>query len=153
MSKAFTGREKFSGKWEENVEASLVLYETLSTICKLSERERETSIGLPIMLNVVFFTFYTVLISYHATYNAKIMKMKEWLSSDLERKIMLRSFHESRLAEDMKNNPDKSEVSVFRSFSLKLSTLQKQPDTHYHHNDVLVDQLIYLYTHQKYSIQ
>lgn len=42
----------------------------------------------------------------------------------------------------MKQNPDRSEVSVCRSFSLKLSKLQKQLHNHYHIDDFLRDQLI-----------
>lgn len=37
LSKAYMGRNKFSGTWEENLDGSIRLYEALSKLCKLGE--------------------------------------------------------------------------------------------------------------------
>lgn len=50
-------------------------------------------------------------------------------------------FQESRLSEEMRNDPDQIEILVFRSFSQKLARLQNQLDKHYKHEEFLQDQL------------
>lgn len=67
--------------------------------------------------------------------------MTDWFSSDEKRDRILRPFQELKLSTVMGGNPDKSEISVFRSFTFKLSNLQKQLDIHYHEDEFLRDQL------------
>ena len=69
LSKSYAGRDKFSGKWEENLEESLVLYETLSKLCHLSLEEM--SEGLPIMLTGDALSYYTMNIPTDENYKAK----------------------------------------------------------------------------------
>lgn len=69
LSNAYNGRDKFIGKWEENLEESLVLYETLSKLCHLNTNEM--SEALLIMLTGDAISYYTMNIYSESTYQQK----------------------------------------------------------------------------------
>lgn len=105
--------------------------------------------GIPIMLTGDALSIYTLNVSSTETYNEKMNSLRSWFSSDEKKARILTSFQELRLSEGMQNNPERSEISVFPSFSMKLSKLQKQLDTHYQHDDILRDQLIIAVDHKE----
>lgn len=97
--------------------------------------------GIPMMLSGDALSHYTLSIPSKYSCTEKVKTVTNWFSSDEMGAKILRPFLELKFSTEMCENPDKSEISVFRSFTLKLSSLQKQLDTHYHHDDFLKDQL------------
>lgn len=92
LSKAYTRRNKFCGKREENLEESLVLYDTLSKLCHLSLQKM--SKGLTIILTGDSLSYQTMNISTEEIYKDNIEKLKIWFSSDEKRARVIRSFQE-----------------------------------------------------------
>lgn len=76
----FPSREKFSAKWEEILEESIILYDTLSKLCHLSKTEMAE--GIPIILAGDAFSFYIMNINSDKTYDEKIDQLINWFSSD-----------------------------------------------------------------------
>lgn len=61
LSKSYSGQDKFTGKWEENLEGAILLYETFSKLWHLPKKEM--SDGIPIMLSEDKLSYYTMNIS------------------------------------------------------------------------------------------
>ena len=140
LIKSYQGRKKFSGSWEDNLEQAISTYETFANICKLTALEKAQAI--PYMLVDDAFNFYSTSIPKHYKYEETIEELKKWYTSDEKRARTLTIGQNFKLSKEMEKAPDKSEIDVFRSFSFKLTTLQKQLSTHYHHDDFLRAQYI-----------
>ncbi len=140
MIKSFQNRKKFSGSWDENLEEAITNYNIFSRICKLSEQEKADAV--PYMLEGEAFTFFSQKIPPNTTFDEITKELRKWFTSSEKQARILKKWQEMRLSTEMEKSPDKSEIEVFRTFSFKLSTLQKQLAEHYQHDDFLRDQLV-----------
>lgn len=140
LMKAYQGRDKYSGRWDEDLNSALQLYDTLSNLCRLEEHEKAEA--MPVMLKSDALSYYSSFYKSGMSYDEVVRKLSEWYTSPEQKGRILRLWQGLRLTEAMKEEPEKSEVEVFRSFSFKLTTLQKQLSRHYQHDDFLRDQII-----------
>lgn len=137
VMKVYQDREKYSGIWGENLNSALKLYEGLSQMCNLSEGEKEKS--APVMLEGDPIAYFAKVMKSEDTYDEAVKRLLAW-STNVEQKGRIWYMWQSLcLSEAIKLTPEKSGVDVFRNFSYKRSTLQKQLASHYQHNEYLRD--------------
>lgn len=136
----YQSRTKYSGFWNENLRASLDLYDTLTRMCGMDDNEKAHS--LPVMLQGDALSHYSNTYKPEDDYAVIVKKMADRFTSAEQKGRLLRLWQSLRLTEALKEDTDQSEVEVFRAFSYKLSTLQKQLESHYQHDDFIRDQLI-----------
>lgn len=140
LFRSYQGRKKFSGNFNDDIQSAFQLYETLSTMCHLSEEEKAQ--GLPVMLCDDALTYFSALPNQGNSYSMMKDNLMSYYTSEEQKGRVLSNYQSMRLSEAMRNDPEKSELQVFRQFTNKLSRLQQQLDTIYHNDTFLRDQLI-----------
>lgn len=142
LIKSYQGRdrENFIGRWDEDLSSEIHVYNTLSNICGLDDREKADAV--PVMLKEDVLTFFSSFYKVDMIFDQVVGKLSAWYTSDEQQGRVLRMWQGMRLSEEMRNHPEKSEMEAFRTFSYRLTTLQKKLSAHYQHDDFLRAQLI-----------
>ncbi len=140
LMKAYQGRKKYSGDFNDDLTSAFQLYETLCNMCHLRDNER--SEVLPVMLCGEALNRFTSLNAHNLSYIELKEKLLSHFISEEQKGRMLTMWQSMRLSDAMRAEPDKSELEIFRQFSYKLSQIQQQLDTPYRHDNFLRDQLM-----------
>ena len=141
LMRAYTSRSKFSGSFTEDFDGAIEEFETLSIVCNLTEEDM--AIGFPIMLMGPAFSHFSRNYSKKSmTYSELKDAFRAWYTSEEQRYRLLHVWQSPSLTQDMRNNPDKSELEVFREVSDNLTRVQHQLHKDYHHDRFLRDQLL-----------
>jgi Reverse transcriptase (RNA-dependent DNA polymerase) len=140
MMKAYGGRKKYTGAFDDDLCGVIEEYEMTARMCGLSMEEKRD--GIVIMLEGPALAYYAANLKDAETYDKLIDGLKEWYTSEEQRARLLREWHGARLSLWMKNHPDKSEISVFRYLAAHLARIQRQLNRDYHKDVFLKDQLV-----------
>ena len=141
LMKAYTSRAKFSGSFNEDFDGALEQYETLSSLCELSEADMARA--FPVMLTGAAFSLYTRQFSRKSLTFAELADaFRGWYTSDEQRYRLLQIWQSPSLSREMQKHPEKSEVEVFGILSDELTKVQHQLHTDYRHDRFLRDQLL-----------
>lgn len=141
LMKAYGGRKLYGGQWEEDLDGSLEVFETLAATCCLTDDEKARAI--PVMLRDDALSYYsTTFRNSEASYGEIVNSLRKWFTSEEQRNRLLRIWQKASLSEAMRRQPMKSEVEVFRELSHRLSRIQNQLDVQYHRDSFLRDQLV-----------
>ena len=141
ISKAYQGQQKYSGAFTEGFDTYVEKYETLCAVFELTEEERARA--FPIMLTGAAFTHF----SHHyarknLSYHELVDAFRAWYTSEEQKYRLLQVWQRPSLEKEFQNNPDKSELEVFRTLSEELVQTQHQLHADYHLDRFLRDQLL-----------
>lgn len=141
LIKAFGNRPKYNGLWDEDLIGTIEVFELAAEMCNVSEQEMLR--GIPIMLDGAALSYYGSHVKGKVTnYKDALNQLLSWFTSDEQRSRLLSEWHETRLRTWFKRHPEKSQLSVFREMSARLSNIQRQLDTKYREDIFLRDQII-----------
>ena len=140
LMRAYTGREKFSGAFDEDLNSALELYETMSRMCYLTEEQKAK--GFPVMLRDDALNYYLTTHNPEDTFAVTVDRFRNNYMTPEQKNRVLISWQTMRLSAQMRENPDSSELQVFRSMVTKLSKLQRQLEKEYRGDVFLRDQII-----------
>ena len=141
INKAFLNREKYSGAFTENFDGHVEEYETLCRVFELTNDEMARA--FPIMLKGAAFTHY----SHHyarkkLNYRELVEEFRIWYTSEEQKYRLLQVWQRPSLEKAMANDPDKSQMEVFRHVSDELIKTQLQLHEDYRKDRFLRDQLL-----------
>ena len=140
MMKAFVSRTKFSGSFNEDLEGALDQYETLSSLCNLSDADM--SKAFPVMLTGAAFSLYTKQFSRKSlTYGELVDAFRAWYTSEEQRYRLLQIWQSPSLSREMQKQPDMSEVEISGRLSDEMTKIQHQLRSDYRKDRFLRDQL------------
>ena len=138
---AFKGRKKFSGGFDEDLNSILLIFESMSRMCRLTEEQKAE--GFPTILEDDALQFYlTHCDASTHTYIEIVRKFRENYITAEQMNRVLTAWQTTRISKEMSENPDKSELEVFRKMVAKLSKLQRQLDSAYQGDLFLRDQIV-----------
>jgi hypothetical protein len=140
VAKQFQSREKFTGGFDEDLFGALQKFETFCEMSGLSAREMSAS--LPNMLDGDALVFYSANIPIDAPYEQKIKMLQDEYTSEEQRNRLLRIWQRTSLLNEMRNNPGKSQLDVFKIVHRNLTKTQRQLHEEYHLDRFLRDQLV-----------
>ena len=140
LMRAYGNRDKFSGAFDEDLNSALELYETMSRMCRLSEKQKAE--GFPIMLRADALNFYLTSTLPNDTFGVIVERFRQNYMTPEQKNRVLISWQSTRLSIEMRENPDKSELQVFRGMITKLSKLQRQLSKEYRNDLFLRDQIV-----------
>ena len=136
MMKAYSNRTKFSGSFNEDFNEALEQYETLSSLCELSETDMAKA--FPIMLTGAAFSLYTRQFSRKSLSFAELVDaFKGWYTSEEQRYRLLQIWQSPSLSREIQKHLSKSEVEVFGMLSDELTKVQHELHTDYRHDRFL----------------
>lgn len=128
-------KEKFSGSWDDDIDNCINIFNTLSTMCKLTPEEK--LISIPIILWGESINYYSTHLEYFEDFEAAMrIFRKSYRSEDLNARIPSK-WKPMTLSEAMVYDPNNSEISIVRKFSSKFMSLRNKLDTSYHTNQIL----------------
>ena len=141
INKAFLSRDKYSGAFTENFDGHVEEYETLCRVFELTNDEMARA--FPIMLKGAAFTHY----SHHyarkkLNYRELVEEFRIWYTSEEQKYRLLQVWQRPSLEKAMANDPDKSQMEVFRHVSDELIKTQLQLHEDYRKDRFLRDQLL-----------
>lgn len=84
--KAFHGKPMFAGTWEEDLENVISVFNTLSTVCELSQEEKLKAV--PIMLRDDVLNYYSSNYDRCDTFEDAIALLRSWYNSDRRSRIL-----------------------------------------------------------------
>lgn len=125
-----SGKQKFSGAWDEHLKNCLNIYETLSTMRKATPTEKLKTI--PIMLTWDVLKYYKNNVNRWRTYKASVSKLREWCKSDDKKSRILKKWQSSFWKKQMAEDSSEHKVTVCRKFVTKFISIQIQQDVGYH---------------------
>lgn len=140
LMRALIGKPSFSGSWEEDLDNCICVFDTLSTMCEMTETEKLKSV--PIMLSGDALNYYASNSKNCKTYEEATQTLRSWYNSDDRKARILTKWQSMLLTEAMAEEPDESEVTIFRKFVAKLTSLQNQLDPTYQTDQFLRDRLL-----------
>jgi hypothetical protein len=140
LMKAYGSRKKYTGGFDEDLSGILEEYEMTSRMCGLTADEKRD--GIVIMLEGPAMAYYAAHLKDVGTYDELVDGLKLWYTSEEQRSRLLRDWHGARLSKWLQENPNKSEISVFRDLAACLSKIQRQLSREYHKDIFLKDQLV-----------
>jgi hypothetical protein len=139
LSKVCQGRAKFSGGLYEDLEGIIQVYEAFSRTCKLTEEE--LALGVPMILDGDAMALYSSKLS-RLSFKDIVQALRDEFTSEEQRNRLLRIWQKASLRDAMRNEPERSEVEVFKSMCRLLSTTQRQLHESYHNDRFLKDQIV-----------
>ena len=129
MMRAFNSKSKFTGSWEEDLDTTIKIFNTMSNMCGLTEDEKVRSI--PLMLDGDALSYFSSNHKDGDNYDQSIEMLRNWYNNEEKRSRILTKWQTMTLTQAMSDDPTSSEVAVFRKFMARLGSLQRQLDTHY----------------------
>lgn len=138
--KSFIGKLTISGSWEEDLDNVLSIFNTLATMCKVAPDEKLKAIQ--IMQKGDALSYFSSKINLCATFDDAIELLRNWYNGDDKKTRILSKWQDMRLSRAISQNPDASEVTIFRKFVADLMSLQKQLDKTYHADKFPRDRLL-----------
>jgi hypothetical protein len=138
LSKECQGRAKYSGGPEKDLEGVMQPYKALAKTCKISEEEIAMSVHMILDGDAM------------ALYSSKLRAMnfedifqalRDEFTSEGQRNQLLQIWKNDSLRGAMRNEPDNSEVEVFKNICRVCSTTQRQLHESFHDDRFLNDQI------------
>ncbi len=108
LMRAFQGRNKFSGAFDEDLSSSLELYDTMARIRHLTDEEKAE--GFPVMLKDDALSFYMTLGRHDDTYETVSQRFMDHHMTPEQRNRTLILWQSIRLSIEMREHPEKSEL-------------------------------------------
>lgn len=139
LMNAYIGQPTFSGSWEEDLDSSITVFNTMSNMCRVSERDKLQA--LPVMLLGDALKYFASDASRCGTFEEACDLLRAWYVNSEKRTQILTRWQKSSLFEKMKRNTEESEVSAFHKFVSKLMELQQQLESRYKDDAFLRDKL------------
>lgn len=139
--KSYNSRRKFKGDFDEDFNEALQQFETISLMFDLNDVEMARA--FPTILEGSAFNHYSR--TFHKTsptYEQQIDAFRLKYVSEEKQQRILQLWQKPSLCEAMRQQPEKSELQVFREFCDNLSSLQRQLHSSYHNDLFLRDQLM-----------
>ena len=141
IMKSYQGRTKFKGNFDEDFEGSLEQFETFSQVYQLTEEEKARA--FPFMIDEGALSHFTNTFSKrNYTYQEVIEDFRNWYTSEEQRSRLLLLWQKPSLTDAMRQDPERSELEVFRKLVDKLTSIQRQLHPSYREDRFLRDQLI-----------
>lgn len=140
LMKAFAGRRKYSGAWDEDLQGIIEVFEMSAQMCDLNAQQMLK--GVPIMLDGPALAYFASNLKSAPSYDDAIQGLMSWYTSEEQRTRLLREWQDARLSTWMRRSPDKSELAVFRDLSATLARIQRQLHVDYRKDRFLKDQLV-----------
>ena len=139
LSKVCQGRAKFSGGLDEDLEGIIQVYKALARTCELTDEE--LALGVPMILDGDAMALYSSKLS-EMSFKDIVQALRDEFTSEEQRNRLLRIWQKASLRDAMRNQPERSEVEVFKSMCRLLSTTQRQLHESYHKDRFLKDQIV-----------
>ena len=138
--KALNGRQRYSGKFDEDLLEILEVYELN---CKLY------NVGESVMRGGIIHCLAGPALGYYGkhlqncqSYKEAVDGLLQWFTSDEQKARLLQEWQTTTLSAWMQRHPSKSQADVFRDLSAYLSKIQRQLHTDYLPDRFLKDQLV-----------
>lgn len=141
VMKSYNSRKKSNGKFDEDLNGAIEQFETISAMFELTDIEMARA--FPAILDGSAFTHYPR--TFHKrnpTYQEQIDEFRMKYIGDEQQQRLLQLWQKPSLTEAMRVKHDKSELEVFRDFTYRLSSIQKQLHISYHQDRFLRDKLM-----------
>ncbi len=140
LMKSYHGRKQFSGAFDEDLNSALELYDIMTRMCHLSDSEKAEA--MPVMLKDDALNFYMTTTKPGDSFNTISQRFIDHYMTPEQRNRVLILWQSLRLSTEMRENPEKSELEVFRCVATRLSQLQRQLSESYRKDEFLRDQII-----------
>ena len=140
LSKAYAGRKKYSGSWDEDLLGAIEIYEMACRMCELDENQMRR--GVMVMLEGDAMAYYASNLKDAKTYETVIDGLKAWYTSEEQRSRLLQEWQACSLTSRMRKSPEKSEIAVFRDLCASLGKIQRQLHSDYRKDRFLKDQIV-----------
>lgn len=140
LVKAYSGRTKYSGKYDEDLANAIQLYELTADMCTLSPQQRRN--GIMVMLTGNALDYYATSLKHLASYEDVIKGLTDWFTSAEQKKRLLGEWNCMKLSDKLKGDAVNSQVGVFREMASQLTNIQRQLHTDYHKDRILTDKLV-----------
>lgn len=138
--RAFVGKPKLSGAWDEEIHNCINIFNTLSDICEETLEDKLKSV--PVMLSGVALNYSANNVKGNGAYEEDISTLRAWYNSDFIKALILSKWHSMSLIEEMSEYPEKSDLKFFRKSVSNLMSLQYQLDITYRTDQFLRDRLL-----------
>ena len=139
--KSYNSRKKFRGDFDEDFNEAIQQFETVSLMFELNEVEKAKA--FPAILEGSAFNHYSrTFLKTTPTYQDQVDVFRlKYISEERQQRI-LQLWQKPSLCQAMRQQPEKSELQVFREFCDNLSSIQRQLHSSYHNDLFLRDQLM-----------
>lgn len=128
--RAFVGKTRFGNNWDEDFDNTMNEFNTLDDICGVTEGEKLKYI--PVMLSDEDLNYYSTNMKGYTNFQDATDQLKRWYNSNDRKARMITIWHTVTKSKAMEEYPNGSEVSVFRKFPAKFSSIRNQLDKAYH---------------------
>ena len=99
LMRAFGTKKRFSGSWDEDLDDTISIFETLSNICELSDEEKLKAI--PIMLMGDAMSYFSNKAKTYDTYEDAMITLRKWYNSDDKKARILTKWQTMSLSKEM----------------------------------------------------
>ena len=140
LMKAYAGRDKYSGGWDEDLLGNLEVYEMSCRMCDLDPEQMLK--GIVVMLSGPALAYYASHLKDAKTYDEVVDGLISAYTSEEQRSRLLREWQTASLTAWMRKNPEMSEVAAFRDLFAYLNKIQRQLHPDYRKDRFLKDQLV-----------
>ncbi len=106
LLRAFQGRNKFSGAFDEDLSSSSELYDTMARMCHLTDKEKAE--GFPVMLKDDALSFYVTSRKHDDTYETVSPGFVDHDMTPEQRNKALILWQSNRLSKEMQEHPEQS---------------------------------------------
>ena len=138
--KAYQGQPTFSGVYDEDLETVVELYSETAENCDATPEEKRKAMF--IMLKGNARSLFAKKGKLCKTFEDGIELLRTWFNSSDKESRILAEWHSLSLTTAIREKPEESEVTIFRSFVDKLMSLQYQLHEDYHTDRYLRDRLM-----------
>lgn len=122
--RAYKGQPKFSGLYEEDLEALAENYEETADSCDATDLEKSKEMFA--MLHGSARTLFNRKGKYCKSFEEGMDLIRSWYNSEDKEGRLLAEWHQMSLSKDMEEKPENPQTSVFRDFVTRLMSLQNQ---------------------------
>ena len=140
LSKMYSSRPRFSGELDQDLHGMISDYRALCATCELSDYDMAR--GITFMLERDALTFYSTHLTRKTDFKKVVEALRRQFTSDAQRARLLHIWQNTRLSQQMRNNPEKSELEVFKDVVRTLTKTQRQLDTVYQNDINLRNQIV-----------
>ena len=140
LVKAYSGRRKYTGAYEEDLIGTIEVYELTSKLYGLTEEQMMK--GIIVMLDGAALTYFASNLQNCTKYREVIDGLISWFTSDEQRSRLLQDWQSTRLSKWLKKYPEKPQTAVFQELSAHLTKVQRQLHPDYRKDRFLKDAIV-----------
>jgi hypothetical protein len=117
------------------------LFKFTKPLQELEKTLEDLALGVPMILDGDAMALYSTKLC-SMKFQDIVQALRDEFTSEEQRNRLLRVWQKASLRDAMRNEPEKSEVDVFKGLCRLLSTTQRQLHEYYHNDRILKDQIV-----------